>query len=946
MMPAPESVHKLVQHFKENEQSFASAAYNETQLRREFLDPFFQALGWDIENQLQYSPAYKDVIHEDSLAIDGGSKAPDYSFRVGGSRKFFVEAKRPHVRINDASEAAYQLRSYGWSAKLPLSLLTNFSELSVYDCRIPPKQADRASTARIALYSCTDYLSKWDEIYSRFSKEAVLKGYYDQFAETNKQKRGTAEFDSHFLEVIEGWRSDLASNIALRNPSIDERQLNFAVQRSIDRIIFLRICEDRGIEPYGQLRHLAASSDVYSKLKVLFERADEKYNSGLFHFAKERDRFETPDELTLGLTIDDARLKQIFKQLYYPESPYQFSVVPADLLGHVYEQFLGKTIHLTEGHRAKIEPKLRKESGVYYTPTDIVKYVVSNTVGEFLKGKTIKQAAGLKIVDPACGSGSFLIAAYEFLLDWYRDAYLSSDDSKTKKLLFQTEMGWNLASAERKSILLRHIFGVDIDSQAVEVTKLSLLLKVLEDESEQAIATNRRLFQERALPDLGKNIKCGNSLIGFDFSRDTSLFLDDNERYRINPFNWNSAFTDVPLAQFDVVIGNPPWGQKEIAADPLIKNYLRSKYKSIVGIFDLFRPFVEKAIQLTKENGYFGFVLPDVILLKDYPDTRKLLLDRLSLSRIDWWGMAFKDAVIDAATIIGIKNNSHDKNRVAVAVRDPESPLQQQIPQSDFHENDRYTFNLLLTPEKREILKSLQTFQRLGESFEIHEGVHSGNMRDSLFLDEKFDSSCQPMYFGRDEIHAFSLSWQGKYISLAAAANKRNGGYCNAGTPEWYEQSKLLVRRTGDFVLAAVDEQRYYASNNFFIVFPKLSHALDLHGLCALLNSQLMTWFFRTIEPRKGRVFAELKIKHIETFPLPGRSAAEELNRLGKLGAQIANQQLPKRETHGAEQLERTMLAFREELDRAVLMAFGLSEENINGEWSGEQAATAQMSNR
>ncbi|MDP2661464.1 MAG: N-6 DNA methylase, partial [Dehalococcoidia bacterium] len=337
---------------------------------------------------------------------------------------------------------------------------------------------------------------------------------------------------------------------------------------TINRIIFLRIAEDRAIEPYGRLQSLLNGTNVYSRLVRLFHEADDKYNSGLFHFRQEKDRPEPPDGLTLGLVIDDKVLKEIFHGLYYPDSPYEFSVLPADILGRVYEQFLGKVIRLTAGHQAKVEdkPEVKKAGGVFYTPQYIVDYICDRTIGRLLKGLTPARADRLRILDPACGSGSFLIRAYQRLLDWHRDRYVEGDPEKRsrgrKPVIYQAARGeWRLTAAERKRILLNCIYGVDIDPQAVEVTKLSLLLKVLEGESDETITSQLLLFHERALPDLSRNIRCGNSLIGPDFyDRMLPGLLDDDHRYRINVFDWKQDFPEVFAAGgFDAVIGNPPY---------------------------------------------------------------------------------------------------------------------------------------------------------------------------------------------------------------------------------------------------------------------------------------------------------------------------------------------------------------------------------------------------
>ena len=339
-MPAPKEIKELVERFAEHVDTYKSPHYNEAQVRDDFLNPLFQALGWDVNNLAGYAQAYRDVIKEDSLQVAGGIKAPDLSFRIGGTRKFFVEAKRPSVVVKEAIQPAFQLRRYAWSAKLPLSILTDFEEFAVYDCRVKPEQNDPASKGRVFYCTFKEYEEKWDWMSSIFSREAILKGSFDKYAETNKTKRGTSEVDAAFLATIEQWRRDLARSLAINNPQLSQRELNFAVQRIIDRVIFLRMCEDRGIENYGRLLDLSKRKQTYSHLCTLFKEADDRYNSGLFHFQKEKDRHESPDNLTLNLNVDDKLLQRILKGLYYPESPYEFRVISADILGQVYEQFV------------------------------------------------------------------------------------------------------------------------------------------------------------------------------------------------------------------------------------------------------------------------------------------------------------------------------------------------------------------------------------------------------------------------------------------------------------------------------------------------------------------------------------------------------------------------------------------------------------------------------
>ena len=470
-MSVPDSVYALVEKFESGKARFKNPQYNETALRVEFINPFFEALGWNVRDSAQ-------VSHEDRVMIEGKPKRPDYGFRIGGATRFFLETKKPSLNLKNDPSPAYQLRRYGWSGNLPVSVLSDFEEFTIYDCRIQPRRFDPASKGRLEYYQYPDYVDNWDKLYGLFSREAVADGALRDWIGEEKT-RGALGVDQAFLREMEIWREDLAKDIALHN-DLSQRDLNHLVQRTIDRLVFLRIAEDRGIEIYGRLRSIAGEGrQVYQGLKLLFIEADDKYNSGLFHFGHE-ERGSAPDRLSLSIHISDDTLRQIIKNLYYPNSPYEFSVLPADILGQVYERFLGKVIELTDTGLARVEdkPEVRKAGGVYYTPTYIVDYIVENTVGKLLEGKTPKEAEKLRILDPACGSGSFLTGAYQCLLNWHLN-YYSQTPERHRNTLRRRVDGYVLTTQEKRRILQNNIYGVDLDQNAVEVSKLSLLLKML-----------------------------------------------------------------------------------------------------------------------------------------------------------------------------------------------------------------------------------------------------------------------------------------------------------------------------------------------------------------------------------------------------------------------------------------------------------------------------------
>lgn len=708
-MSAPQEVIDLVKRFEMYFSKYTSPSYNETEVRREFIDPFFKALGWDVDNTQGHDERYKEVIHEDTVKVGDSTKAPDYSFRIGGMRKFFVEAKKPAVNLKENPEPAYQVRRYAWSAQLPVSILTDFEEFIIYDCTARPSEKDKASACRVGYYTFREYVERWDEIAGIFSKQAIYQGGFDTFTDSLKAKKGgkgTAGIDDAFLAEIEGWRDLLARNLALRNTDLSVRELNLAVQKTIDRIVFLRICEDRGVEEYGQLQNLAAGKDVYERLKALFLHADEKYNSGLFHFSAEAGR-EDPDTLTQRLLIDDKVLKEIVGGLYYPASPYEFSVFPADILGHVYEQFLGKVIRLTPSHQAKVEekPEVKKAGGVFYTPTYIVDYIVRQTVGRLTEGRTPAEVSDLRILDPACGSGSFLIGAYQHLLDWHVGWYIDhlvpllaegrmptdpavqallppSTEPKTKGRgrrrrgsggeyalpVYQVgETDWRLTTEEKKRILLNNIFGVDIDHQAVEVTKLSLLLKVLEGERSENISKQLKITQERVLPSLHENIKCGNSLIGPEIYADAAM--DDETCYRVNAFDWNREFAEVmDGGGFDAVIGNPPYVRQEILGQEF-KGYAKKHYAVYHGVADLYTYFIEKGVSLLRDGGQFSYIVANKWMRANYgKPLRAWLKERRIEEIVDFGDLPVFQTATTYPCILRMKKNSPEGTFEAVNV--------------------------------------------------------------------------------------------------------------------------------------------------------------------------------------------------------------------------------------------------------------------------------------
>ena len=936
-MPAPKTVLTLVLNFERNLDSYRNGQYNETQVRRDFIDPFFKALGWDMDNSAGFAEAYRDVIHEDAIKIGTSTRAPDYSFRVGGQRKFFLEAKKPSVNLKDAIEPAFQLRRYAWSAKLPLSIVTDFEEFVIYDCRQKPDKSDKASKARLFYCTFRDYAEKWDEISAIFSKDAVYKGSFDKFASTTKGKRGTTEVDSAFLEEIEGWRDLLARNIALRNDGLTQRELNFAVQQTIDRIIFLRICEDRGIEPYGRLQALASGTEIYTRLIKLFQEADDRYNSGLFHFTQEKQRAGAPDKFTLHLNIDDKPLKEIFKNLYYPDCPYEFSVLGADILGSVYEQFLGKIIRLTAGNRAVVEdkPEVKKAGGVFYTPAYIVQYIVQHTVGKLLEGKTSKQAEGIRILDPACGSGSFLIGAYQHLLDWYLSRYVEEDTNKHSKgkdarLRHSASGEWRLTTAEKKRILLNHIYGVDIDTQAVEVTKLSLLLKVLEGESGESLNSQMKLFHDRVLPDLDRNIQCGNSLIAPNFY-DGQLDLNDEAVQRINVFDWQSAFPQVFKAGgFDAVIGNPPYVLGRETFDNNAKKYLSLHFDAFGGKYDLYIFFTERAIALLSEKGRLGYIIPNTILANDNAmGIRNVILNQTIIERI----RTFKERVFQNAqveTVILILEKCHGDKEIHNVVIESNNFLN--ISQALFKKNDSYKFNIYSDAPTEKLIARVQSISvQLGNISDICIGIQlggqNGDKKESFLSNNKEDESYKKVLDGKN-INRYQKKWAGVYVRYDDSLHRKRD-------EKYFINPKLMLRQIGKIPTVSYDEDGFYTLNTIYNLIATDSYSLKY--LLGIINSKLGGWFWLKKNCDFKTLFPKIKKSQIESIPVrivnfenaKDRSSHDHIVSLVEKMLALHQQLAAAKTPQDITLLQRQIDATDKQIDQLVYALYGLTDEEI-----------------
>lgn len=574
------SLNTLIRKYEQDREDYLSSKFNETQLRYDFLDRLFFLLGWDITNSEGKPTNEREVLVEEGLKAKKGAntKKPDYTFRLFSERKFFLEAKKPSVDISTDPAPAKQVRRYGFTAKLKISVLSNFEYLAIYDCSSQVKEDESVSHSRIKLYHYTQYEEKFDEIQSLLGRCNVYSGKFDEEWSHIEDKINRFSVDTLFLEQINDWRLNLAEKFVDIKPEISDLELNDLTQLYINSIVFLRVCEDRDLEEYETLFSFAEHEDYQSLINKLKE-SDKKYNSGLFDL-QHIDDF---------ISDKNSYIWTIIKQLYYPESIYSFSVFSSDILGNIYEIFLGEKITHSSGYLQLIPKEENVDRDIVTTPTHIIKDILRKTVVEYCNGKSDKEILSSKFADIACGSGAFLLELFQTLQDILIDYYLINDQSQLKPISYNT---FKLKYSIKKELLVSCIYGVDKDLNATKAAEFGLLLKLLEGEDNETISIP-------ALPKLNENIFFGNSLVESSDVKSASDFEI------INPFDFGDL-------AFDVVVGNPPYLATENIKQitPKEHSIYNKKYETAYKQFDKYFIFVERAIGLLNDGGYFGYILP------------------------------------------------------------------------------------------------------------------------------------------------------------------------------------------------------------------------------------------------------------------------------------------------------------------------------------------------
>jgi hypothetical protein len=811
--------------------------YNEEATKNDFILPLFKVLGWNVEDS-------NEVSKEENIS----GKRVDYGFRIDGIPKFFLEAKGLDEDLEDSRMVkgrqvtyAEQAINYAYYKGCNWAILTNFKGIVVYDAWAKSSQ----SSFRFAIWA-DSLLSDFDNNLYLLSREAFEQGLLDKKYSTKSRKRPITE---QLLLDFTNFRAILSKDVYNLNKSknLNEEELDEAIQRLFDRLIFIRNCEDRELEPYDLLSALRQWKEnrkgtLVSRLRELFTHFDDTYNSKIFS-----------KHLCDQVDISDNVLSRILDGLYTTEDgsiQYDFSLIDADVLGNIYEQYLGHILKKTKLTESKAK---RKEEGIYYTPSYIVDYIVRNTVGELIKNKKV-DVSKIKILDPACGSGSFLIKAFDVLNGYY----------SKKEGYNQTRIVDGDTYKTKTRILRDNIFGVDLDKQAVDIAQLNLLLKVAE--------------KKKRLPLLQQNIKNGNSLV------------EDPHVAGDKAFEWKSQFSDINDG-FELIIGNPPYVRNDTLPKTEKEFFMRT-YTSAKGKFDLYLVFVEKAIRLLKDGGLLGFIIPSKFMATDYGlELRKFILQNCKIIKIVDVSQlpVFSGVATYPCILILQKDTSSDKKEHKIqilngitTIDDIQNKKYELIEQNKYDKTVNNVFTISSDKKSQNIISKINNnTSRLEEICEIKAGIHNGNIRDKLIKTTKENDFCKPLLIGSD-IGRYSKTWNGLYINYNPnIADKKRGEYCSLRDERIFiAKEKLLVRDIGKRLPATYDDNQYYCMDTIYIILlrEKYERILDLYYILGILNSNVAEYYFRKMfgTVHVGSNYQRYKRQFLVNIPIKIGSKSEQ----------------------------------------------------------------------
>jgi type I restriction-modification system DNA methylase subunit len=922
-------VQKLIEKYDNVVKENRVNIYNEEMTKKDFILPLFRALGWNTEDSTE-------VTAEEKIS----KKRVDYGFRINGIQKFMLEAKKLKEDIIN-TKYVEQAIDYSWNKGCTWAVLTNFESIIIFNAEW---KVESPWHNRYKTIESKEFLQRFDELWL-LSRESFEQKLIDIEAEKVGKKVKRISVDKQLLSDFTRFRELLSKNIIKLNQkkSLSELELDESVQRVLDRLIFIRNCEDRELEPRILISNYREWSSrgkgqLIRSLRETFFTFDKQYNSKIF-----------AEHLCDDLDIDNDVLQEIIESLYYTKDKsisYDFSAIDADILGSIYEQYLSHILKKTEKRATLTENHIhKKEEGIYYTPIYIVDYIVKKTLGELLKDEKVN-VDKIRVLDPACGSGSFLIKAYDIL-----NEYQSKNDTSyhQAELDFKTDTIFT----KKTKILQNNIFGVDLDKQAVEIAQLNLLLKIAE--------------KKKRLPLLEENIKCGNSIIA-------------DEKYAGDKaFRWDEEFAEIiKEGGFNVVIGNPPYVRQEEFGE--IKPYLEANYETYQGTADLFVYFFEKELKLLKKDGFFGMIVSNKWLRAGYgKNLRKFLTGYWIEEFIDFGDLrVFTDATIYPCIIIMKKiKKLNPKIRICKMETLEFGSLEEYIRNNSYFINQSELSEKEWNIQKRESNELLKKIRNSGLSIEeyagvkIYRGILTG-LNEAFIIDEKkreeliykdsrngdlikpfltgaeskryaIKSKKNYIIFTRRGIDIFHYPSILRYLEqfknkLAPKKSKEQENGRKPGNYKWYEIQDSTAYYE-DFEkpkiiwgnLATRSSFSFDEKNGFYVNAPACILPTNSKYVLGILNSKLISYFLKSICAERRGGFIEQKPVYVSQVPIkkPTETQESDMIKLVEKMLQL-NEKLLKigdKLTDERARIDKEITNIDPQIDDLVYTIYGITED-------------------
>lgn len=895
-MPKQQDLKNLVKKYEDIKNSGKLKLYSEEQTKKDFILPLFEILGWDV-----YSRA--EVSAEETIS----SERVDYGFYLNDRIKFYLEAKKFNVDIHD-EKFANQAIKYSFNKGATWAVLTNFETLIVFNAQdIDGKLSDK----RFFEINCTEFSDRFDQL-NLLSKESFETDSLDKEAEKVGKKVQKISVTNLLYKDLQNCRDILTKDLGQWNNGIDSDLLDEGVQKLLDRLLFIRVAEDRDIEPQTLIPMVRQAREetkkqLYEAMTEKFREFDNYYNSNLFS----PHPFEKWEEYS-GAT------ERVIHVLYGKEGYYEydFKAMPADVLGTVYENYLSHRLSKSrKGTTVSKDAGKRKEQGIYYTPSYIVDYIVKNALGPVLDNcRSIADIKRVKVLDPACGSGSFLIKAAQLIFDKYKKMGFTGEEDLLKI-----------------QILEENIYGVDLDQQAVEITRLNLLINAL---------TERMKF-----PYLN-NIKNGNSLIS---GTDEELEAKFGKNFRDKkPFNWQEQFPNVfKRGGFDVIIGNPPYvGSLELSnsISEEEKDFLKSKFKSAVGNFDLYVLFLERALSVLKDGGVLSFIVPNKFLVNNYGiKIRNMLLSQSILKLVNFSNLPiFKSVGVYPVVIVVQKQQPRSEHKIEVgSVNEDYKTKYNDYSQKIWLSNKDKIITFSEEEGNEDIINKINKNSiNIGSVATVNSGTTGFDYSNYGKLISESKSKGFIKFIITRNVEPYFINW-GKNINylkrkFATPYFDVENKIVTEGRKKLYkDKNKIVIRGMSKRVVAGLDNEGCALGVGAYAI---INSKIDNNLLLVFLNSKLVTFYYISKFQNKHLAGGYLafnagQIKEIPIFDFDKNSK----NNIRKLLINLAkklhvNYKLLFEATENSEKwksIKSEIEKADEKIDQEIYNLYGLTNEDI-----------------